>query len=93
MKKEVLRYLKEEAAKLPVKLTLEPHTERFTGAEVIESAKRLGKPVPPGIKPNKTYPVTTRESFEVNHLGKMKALYKSGGMPAVDKYIKSFEKK
>lgn len=87
MKKSIVKYIRQEAAKLPPVVTTRKHTQRFTGKEILE-ANQISTSKIPKSKLERIHSSTTTQYVEVNHETKMKDAYHLGGIKAIDKYIK-----
>lgn len=86
MKKDVLKKLETAAGWLPKETVTE--IKKMKGAEIIAKDSkfdRQGKEIIPGA----IYDVPFKRP--VNHVERMKAAYKSGGFPAVDKYLEKYK--
>lgn len=86
MKKNVLKKLETAAAWLPKET--EPAIRKMLGSDIIAKGSHIDKNGKSIIK-GRVYDVPFKRP--VNHVEKMKAAYKSGGFPAVDKYLEKYK--
>lgn len=83
MKKSIIKYIREEAAKLPQKLVPRKQKVIFTAEEIREFEETNYLP----ITGKKTSTSKTVRMAYVNHENIMKQLFNTGGMAAVKEYI------